>query len=347
LLVSYNVAELYDVSAPHPWIALVAALFAVGSVFGLRTAAITLGLALALPTAVYVATKTVLVRLLLDEAHALGAAELLITATTLAAGVLALRYLEAVHNVVGKVLGETADGTLRPFLVGQDDIYREIRRARVYQRPLTILAFAREENRERTGLPFEQQMQQELIDKAAAARIAALLARERTDCDVIVKHGNHLIMALPAVTREEAQRFAQRFADLSASNLGLKLRVGCATFPDDGLTFETLVQFAEAATHEAGEDVAAATEAPHAAKDRARPLPSARPLDTRTEVLASSDGPGRHALVRAAATGGAAAIPPTEQRSPERSQDRGSFHGEGSNGASPLLDRSLLSRKRQ
>jgi hypothetical protein len=309
LLVAYNVAELYDVSAPHPWIALAAAIVAVGCVFGMRPRSISLPLALALPTAVYVAAKSVLVRAFLGEAHALGAAEFVITATALAAGVLALRYLETLQDVIGKVLGETAEGTLKPFLVGQDEIYREIRRARLYEKPLAVLAFSLDEHRTGPGLPFEEQVHQELMDKAAAASVAGLLARERTDCDVIVKHGLHLITALLAITREEVQTFTRKFVELAASQLGLRLRVGCAMFPEDGVTFEPLVRFAEAAAIASADDMDVAQPAALVARERARGLATPRAVDVRSEPVAA-EAAARHMLVRAAAATGAGASAP-------------------------------------
>ena len=71
-------------------------------------------------------------------------------------------------------------------------------------------------------------------------------------------------------------------------------------FPEDGVTFEPLVRFAEAASLASTDEF----EATQAAKDRARPLATARGNDVRTEPVAAAEPAGRHVLVRAVATGG-------------------------------------------
>jgi hypothetical protein len=113
---------------------------------------------------------------------------------------------------------------------------------------------------------FVKRVERELMDHAAAAHVAALLAHERTDCEVIVQHGDHLITVLPAIGREDASNFARKFAARAEARVGLRLRFGCATFPDDGLTFDSLLQRAEAGMMETGDGSLVS----HVARERLR-----------------------------------------------------------------------------
>ena len=60
LLVSYNIAKLYDVSAPHPWIGLAAALAAVAGVLAMSKRRLSVFIALPALTSIYAAVKVAL-----------------------------------------------------------------------------------------------------------------------------------------------------------------------------------------------------------------------------------------------------------------------------------------------
>lgn len=133
------------------------------------------------------------------------------------------------------------------FLEMQDQFYREVRRARLHERPLSLLAV-----RLQTPLSAAQldalivETQSRLAAHYQDVRLAELLSAELTDCDLIAKRDDHFILMLAEADVERAWEVAHRLADASRASFGVGLAAGVATFPDEEVTLTGLVQRAEA-----------------------------------------------------------------------------------------------------
>jgi hypothetical protein len=140
----------------------------------------------------------------------------------------------------------------RPFLTGQAEMYREVRRARSFHRPLALLAVSATSEVQDVPLNrFIEEVQRETVREYVAARIAHVLTEETKDCDIITRRNGHFIILVPEVSRVEAETLLKRLESTAQEKLGLDLKLGLATFPDEEVTFEGLVQRAESILYDA------------------------------------------------------------------------------------------------
>lgn len=188
---------------------------------------------------------------ILGEALPITVTELCAVAVTVVLARQLGRALEEFRvAVIHMMVGYLHDRSV-PFKRGQGDIYREIRRARTYERPLSLLAVAPRTEEVRLSLDrFLQEVQAETLHHYLAARIADFLSMEVKDCDIITQRGGHFVLLLPETGREQAAQVVEQLARSSRERLGLELQIGAAVFPEEGSTFVTLLDRAESALRE-------------------------------------------------------------------------------------------------
>jgi len=157
------------------------------------------------------------------------------------------RRLEVFRQAISSLTIDHLYSGTHSFETGQGQIYREIRRARRYRRSAALLAISIEEDSLKFTLNrFVEEAQNELVRKFAIGRLADLLVKELQDTDVIAQRNNHFIALLPEASRENVFKIASRLENVSREKLGVALRIGLATFPDEAVTFESLLERAEA-----------------------------------------------------------------------------------------------------
>lgn len=141
------------------------------------------------------------------------------------------------------------------FEEGQGRIYREIRRARHYHRPAALLAISVDNGSyERSLDKFTAELQEALLQEYVNARIANFLISELQDYAVITRRDDHFITLLPEAGHENIVTTINELQAAAEEKLGLKIHIGCATFPDEAVTFERLLERAETKM-EAGEPI--------------------------------------------------------------------------------------------
>lgn len=161
-------------------------------------------------------------------------------------------YLEEFREVISRLtIGRLEEGT-HTFEEGQGHIYREVRRARLYKRPAALLAISVDAGNADVEINrFVKEAQNEIIRRYIAARTANLLVKELKDSDVVTKRNHHFIVLLPESDREVAKETVERLAVGIKKSLGLSCKIGFSTFPDEAVTFESLLVQAEAAMNQA------------------------------------------------------------------------------------------------
>jgi GGDEF domain-containing protein len=128
-----------------------------------------------------------------------------------------------------------------PPLPGRGSIYREIRRARNYERPLALMAVAVEEKSVQVALDrMVQEAQLTLMKQYALSGVSKVLCEELEDCNVVVQSNGHFLIGLPEVTPEQLPSLMERLRQLVSEQVGVSLKIGAASLPQDGLTFEGL-----------------------------------------------------------------------------------------------------------
>lgn len=142
-----------------------------------------------------------------------------------------------------------------PFELGQSAIYREIHRARRHKRSVSMLSILPLGSEEGVApLPMLERMQRESLQRYVRAQLADLLVEEMDDSDIVTQRAGHFVAVMPETGREEASLVAKRIEAMAQERLGLPLRIGMSSFPDQEITFDKLLESAEAEMHSKGRE---------------------------------------------------------------------------------------------
>jgi hypothetical protein len=133
----------------------------------------------------------------------------------------------------------------KPFSEVQSSMYREVRRARRYQRPLSVVTFKVDEQSIRVALPkMIKSVQQAVMKEYVFANVSRILDDNVDDFGTIALRDDCFIVVLPEKTANEASTVAQRLEDIIQEKMDIKLQMGMASFPNEAITFEELVELA-------------------------------------------------------------------------------------------------------
>ena len=126
--------------------------------------------------------------------------------------------------------------------VGQGLIYREVRRARNHERPLTLMAVAVDDESVHAALNrMVQEAQSAMIRQYTLSGVSKTLCDELEDYNVVIQGNDHFLIVLPEVTPEQLPRLMERLRKLVSDRVGVTLNIGTASLPQDALTFEGLM----------------------------------------------------------------------------------------------------------
>jgi hypothetical protein len=153
-----------------------------------------------------------------------------------------IRFEEVLESLTAP--GEEARAA--PFDTGQEDLYHEIRRARRFERPAALVAFSASGADALPGGRLTTEVLQEITERYAAAQIGSLLLLETDAASVVTRRGDHFVVLLPETDGNAARQAAQRLAGEAERRWGLELRWGIASFPDQEVTLDGLLERAEA-----------------------------------------------------------------------------------------------------
>lgn len=146
------------------------------------------------------------------------------------------------ENAVAHITIGQLDVQAGPFSTGQAEMYREIRRARHYQRPLALMAVGVEEESIQVALDrMVQEVQQAMMKRYVLSDIAKTLCQKLEDYNVIAQTNHHFLILLPEVSSDHLAELASRLRQAVSEQVGATLQIGTASFPDDAVTFESLV----------------------------------------------------------------------------------------------------------
>jgi len=199
--------------------------------------------------------------------HLWGAAiPLTVTETSFIA--LTILLARQVNHVLGEFEQGAADITIEivgkltePFATGQGEMYREVRRARTYGRPLSLMTVGIEEKTLQNALPRMVAEAQDAMRKhLALSGIARVLDEELKDFHIIAKQNNHFVVLLPEAEQKDLATLESQLREAVSKRLGITLKIGASSLSDEIVTFERLVEEAAAAME--------TTQEPHCRRDR-------------------------------------------------------------------------------
>lgn len=133
----------------------------------------------------------------------------------------------------------------KPFLQEQGTMYREVKRARRYQRPLAVVAVKVAEKDINVALPrMVKEVQAAMMREYVLARIARILRDNIYDLDTIALNDDHFVIVLPEIEADRVPAVAKRLEKAVKEKLDVQLNIGTASFPNEAVTFESLVELA-------------------------------------------------------------------------------------------------------
>ena len=162
------------------------------------------------------------------------------------------RGLAELHEALLAALLEHVEDKSSGFTDGQRQMYREIRRARIYDRPLALLALSATATEQSVSRCLKELLR-ELAQRYTQARLVELISSHTKPCDIIAQRNGHFLVLLPEVDRQKAQQLVVELQAAADDSLGLGLKAGLAVFPEDEVTFVKLLDRAETAMSKTAE----------------------------------------------------------------------------------------------
>jgi GGDEF domain-containing protein len=150
-----------------------------------------------------------------------------------------VEFESAIANITIGQIGKLPE----PFSVGQGEMYREVRRARHHQRPLVLIAIGVEEGSIQVALDrMVQEAQQAMMKQYVLSGVARTLCDELEDYNIIAQRNDHFLALLPEVAPEKLTDLIEQLCRAVSEQVGATLQIGTASFPEDAVTFESLVE---------------------------------------------------------------------------------------------------------
>ena len=157
------------------------------------------------------------------------------------------------ENAVAHITIGRRDKVPETASAGQGSLYREVRRARNHQRPLALMSIAVEEKSIKIALDrMVQEAQLSMIRQYTLSGVSRTLCDKLADCDIVVQTNDHFLVVLPETRPDDLPRLVERLRQQVFDQIGVDLRIGTASLPQDGFTFEGLL---DKATQEMQDDM--------------------------------------------------------------------------------------------
>jgi hypothetical protein len=151
------------------------------------------------------------------------------------------QFEEVINDVTFSYLGGLPD----LFSENQGVMYNEVKRARRYQRPISLVALKFGDSSLDKALPqIVTEVQQAMMRQYAVAHIARAIKENTRDFDTIAIYDKTFLAVLPESTSAETALVAEKLHQVVLEKLGIDLEIGIANYPDDAITFEGLVALA-------------------------------------------------------------------------------------------------------
>ena len=128
----------------------------------------------------------------------------------------------------------------------EDRISAELTRSRRYHHPLSLLIVELEKNRYKYKRENLDGLQKDLLQRFAIARIGQIINDGARETDLILRdQSGRFILLCPETDFERSMIFGERIRKSVAENMDAQVVWSSASFPDEALTFDELIERAE------------------------------------------------------------------------------------------------------
>ena len=156
------------------------------------------------------------------------------------------RRLDSLNRLFEGLSASTYPNRVMELQKAEDRISAELTRSRRYQRSLSLLIVELDRKiSEDTAKPFEG-LQNDLLQRFAAARVGQIIGERARETDLLLRdrRGRFLLLC-PETDDANSVLFGERIRRAVSDQVGAGVRWGFASFPNDALTFDELIEFAE------------------------------------------------------------------------------------------------------
>lgn len=127
----------------------------------------------------------------------------------------------------------------------EDRIQAEFTRARRYHHPLSLLVLRLDRISEQDSWQNIEPLQRDMLRRFATAKVSQIISDLSRQTDIIISdRGGQFVVLCPETDSENLTIFAERIRKAASEKLGSTLAWGSATFPDEALTYDDLLQTA-------------------------------------------------------------------------------------------------------
>jgi GGDEF domain-containing protein len=128
----------------------------------------------------------------------------------------------------------------------EDRISAELTRSRRYHHPLSLLIVELEKNRYQYKRENLDGLQKDLLRRFAIARIGQIISDGARETDLILRdQSGRFVLLCPETDFERSKIFGDRIRKSVAENMDAQVVWSSASFPDEALTFDELIERAE------------------------------------------------------------------------------------------------------
>jgi len=150
-------------------------------------------------------------------------------------------FEEVIANITCDHLGKRPT----PFSIEQSEMYREVRRAARFKRPLAMIALKVDEEDIHVALPgIVKDTQQAMMKEFTMTAIARVLDENLFGFDKIALRDNCFFVLLPEIESKDLPHISRKLKEVIWKNTQLQVQIGTASFPEEAITFEQLVELA-------------------------------------------------------------------------------------------------------
>lgn len=185
---------------------------------------------------------------------------LAVTVTEITGIVLTLLLLREILLIVRDFEDTIADITFRQIGLpprvyetpDAEDLYREVKRSRRFKHPLSLMLVKPRFDPNNVGVnQLVLETQRAMSSRYMQARLAKFLTDKLRDTDLVAIDGEDFIVLLPETTEDIASQLLTDIGELAYEEMGVRLNIGLAAFPEKALTFNGLIDSARSSLENA------------------------------------------------------------------------------------------------
>jgi len=156
------------------------------------------------------------------------------------------RHLEGINTLLEGLSSTTYPNRTLEIKKAEDRISAELTRSRRYHHPLSLLLVELDKKAETIDTKAIKSLQKDLLHRFAVARVGQIISDRARETDLILRdRSGRFLLLCPETNSENSLLFGERIRRAVVESMGADVNWSFASFPEDALTFDELVEFAE------------------------------------------------------------------------------------------------------